>query len=173
MSASAWFSQALGRPCHLVRQTSGSRRSLKGTGRQSPRPHKQTEQQTIGEPSHASPCLPTTSKPSTWKTSCNTECLADLSAVLKPFPACAGFANEAQVLLLSQSSLLDLRLRLSAPQAEASDQASLNVSAERFRPNLLAGGSLQPYEEDTWQEVAVGEARLSSAGVVFHPGVRL
>lgn len=89
-----------------------------------------------------------------------------LHSHLRASSARAGFANEAQMLLLSQSSLLDLQRRLSAPQLErrGEDQVSV-VSAERFRPNLLVGGSLQPHEEDTWQEVALGEARLTSAGL--------
>lgn len=52
-------------------------------------------------------------------------------------------------LIISQASLDDLNARLDAP-----------LPMDRFRPNLvIAGGT--PYQEDGWQELAIGTARFS------------
>ena len=41
---------------------------------------------------------------------------------------------------------------------------ALQVSPERFRPNLVFSGSLQPYAEDSWQDLRIGGAPFSVTG---------
>jgi uncharacterized protein len=55
------------------------------------------------------------------------------------------FADGMPFLLISQASLDDLNIRLTDP-----------VPMSRFRPNLVIAGC-GPFEEDTWDEIAVGE----------------
>lgn len=40
----------------------------------------------------------------------------------------------------------------------------VQVSPERFRPNLVFSGSLQPYAEDTWQTLSIGSVAFSITG---------
>ncbi|MDZ7756828.1 MOSC domain-containing protein [Rhodohalobacter sp.] len=56
------------------------------------------------------------------------------------------FADGMPYLLIGQASLDDLNTRLESP-----------VPMNRFRPNLVIAGA-QPYEEDDWREVVVGES---------------
>lgn len=63
------------------------------------------------------------------------------------------FADGFPVLAATDASLADLNSRLDSP-----------VPMNRFRPNIiLAGGT--PWEEDTWDRVAVGEAGLELLNV--------
>ncbi|MFN2372824.1 MAG: MOSC domain-containing protein [Cyclonatronaceae bacterium] len=55
------------------------------------------------------------------------------------------FADGMPYLLISQASLDDLNSRLTDP-----------VGMSRFRPNLVIAGC-EPFEEDTWDEIAIGE----------------
>jgi len=59
------------------------------------------------------------------------------------------FADGFPLLLISQASLNDLNSRL----GEA-------VSMRRFRPNLVVDGE-QPYAEDSWQRLRVGEVEFA------------
>jgi len=59
------------------------------------------------------------------------------------------FADGFPLLLLSQASLKDLNSRL--------DEA---LSMRRFRPNLVVDGE-QPYAEDNWQRLRVGEVEFA------------
>ncbi|GMQ88108.1 MAG: MOSC domain-containing protein [Gammaproteobacteria bacterium] len=59
------------------------------------------------------------------------------------------FADGFPLLLLSEASLHDLNSRL--------DEA---VSMRRFRPNLVVDGE-QPYAEDNWQRLRVGEVEFA------------
>lgn len=56
-----------------------------------------------------------------------------------------GFADGFPFLLISQASLDDLNGRLPEP-----------VEMRRFRPNLVVGGC-EPYEEDSWRRIRIGE----------------
>ncbi|CAL5221555.1 g3769 [Coccomyxa viridis] len=59
-----------------------------------------------------------------------------------------GFANEGQFLATSAASLQDVNKRVQGAAA-AKKQEPVQVSPERFRPNLVFGGATQPYVEDT------------------------
>jgi hypothetical protein len=59
------------------------------------------------------------------------------------------FADGFPLLLISEASLHDLNSRL--------DEA---VSMRRFRPNLVVDG-VQPYAEDNWQSLRVGEVEFA------------
>ena len=56
-----------------------------------------------------------------------------------------GFANDAQLLVLSQESLDFLN-----------SQYELNVDVRRFRPNLVIAGGHGPHFEDDFQEMTIG-----------------
>lgn len=60
-----------------------------------------------------------------------------------------GFADGYPILLISEESLQDLNTRLDAP-----------VPMNRFRPNLVVRGC-EPYAEDTWNEIRIGDVELS------------
>lgn len=58
------------------------------------------------------------------------------------------FSDGFPVLLIGEGSLTDLNHRLERP-----------VPMDRFRPNLVVGGT-EPFEEDRWDEIRVGEMTL-------------
>jgi uncharacterized protein YcbX len=60
-----------------------------------------------------------------------------------------GFADGYPILLISEESLQDLNSRLEAP-----------VPMNRFRPNLVVRGC-EPYAEDTWNQIRIGDVELS------------
>ncbi len=66
-----------------------------------------------------------------------------------------GFADGYAYLAIGEASLADLNARLAARGHPA-------VPMNRFRPNLVVAGS-QPYAEDGWREVGIGEALLQAA----------
>jgi len=63
-------------------------------------------------------------------------------------PARVGFADGFPLLLLTEASLDDLNGRM--PQ---------RLPMNRFRPNLVVSGT-EPYAEDTWKRIRVGEVVL-------------
>ncbi|MDN3668678.1 MOSC domain-containing protein [Echinicola jeungdonensis] len=62
-----------------------------------------------------------------------------------------GFADAMPYLLIGQASLDDLNSKLGKP-----------VPMERFRPNMVFSGA-EPFEEDTWKEVAIGDCKFKVA----------
>ena len=60
-------------------------------------------------------------------------------------------------LILSQASLQDLDHRISANDPMG---AWAHGHMERFRPNIVIAGG-EPYQEDAWKEIAIGNARFS------------
>jgi uncharacterized protein len=58
------------------------------------------------------------------------------------------FADAFPFLLISEASLTDLNSRLATP-----------LPMNRFRPNLVVGGG-EPYQEDEWSSITVGEIRM-------------
>jgi uncharacterized protein len=58
------------------------------------------------------------------------------------------FADAFPFLLISEASLTDLNSRLATP-----------LPMNRFRPNLVVGGG-EPYQEDEWSDITVGEIRM-------------
>lgn len=63
----------------------------------------------------------------------------------------ARFADALPLLVLSRASLEDLNARLAEP-----------LPMERFRPNLVIGGC-EPFEEDLWDTIRVGEVEIELA----------
>ena len=64
-------------------------------------------------------------------------------------------ANEAQYLVLSQSSVEQLLGEICRNQPEWS-VVTVEELALRFRPNFVVGGELEPYAEERWTEVRIG-----------------
>jgi hypothetical protein len=64
-----------------------------------------------------------------------------------------GFADAFPFLVISRASLEDLNARLDEP-----------LPMNRFRPNIVIEG-VDPYAEDTWESVRVGELRLAAGAV--------
>ena len=65
-----------------------------------------------------------------------------------------GFADKYPILLVSEESLIDLNARLKKP-----------VSMDRFRPNVVLSGC-EPFAEDTWSRIRIGEADAEPGGSV-------
>lgn len=61
----------------------------------------------------------------------------------------AVFHDDSPVTLLSTASV-----------AQVSTWAEKSIDSRRFRPNLLVEGADEPFAEDGWGEIAIGEARL-------------
>lgn len=59
------------------------------------------------------------------------------------------FADGFSILLISEASLAELNQKLETP-----------VTMDRFRPNIVVTGC-EPHAEDSWQELTVGETRMS------------
>jgi uncharacterized protein YcbX len=66
-----------------------------------------------------------------------------------------GFADGYAFLVAAEASLADLNRRLGAKGQPA-------LPMNRFRPNIVVGGT-EPYAEDQWGEVEVGEAVMRAA----------
>jgi len=62
-----------------------------------------------------------------------------------------GFADGFPYLITTMSSLRDLNQRLDNP-----------VTMERFRPNLIIEGDLEPWSEDEWQQFRIGDYTFRS-----------
>ncbi|XP_054814716.1 molybdenum cofactor sulfurase isoform X2 [Prosopis cineraria] len=73
------------------------------------------------------------------------------------------FANEAQFLLVSEESVLDLNDRLSPYVQKGLSVADTQVSPSRFRPNLMVSGG-RPYDEDGWRSLKIGNHYFRSLG---------
>jgi uncharacterized protein YcbX len=63
------------------------------------------------------------------------------------------FADAYPFLIISEASLADLNQRLPQP-----------IPMNRFRPNIVIGGALEPYAEDHWQTVEIGSLRFRHGG---------
>ena len=81
---------------------------------------------------------------------------------LNPTYARAGdataFADGYPVTLASESSLGRLRDWMAEVSGESRD-----LPMDRFRPNLVVGGELDPFEEDAWGRVRVGSVTFRVA----------
>ena len=67
-----------------------------------------------------------------------------------------GFTDAYPFLVLSETSLADLNIRLAARYEAA-------VPMDRFRPNLVIAGCAA-YAEDHWQRIRIGDLTLRAAG---------
>ncbi|HEX3443553.1 MAG TPA: MOSC N-terminal beta barrel domain-containing protein [Chthoniobacterales bacterium] len=59
------------------------------------------------------------------------------------------FADAYPFLIISEASLEDLNHRLPQP-----------IAMNRFRPNIVVGGALDPYAEDQWQSIGIGSLQF-------------
>ncbi|XP_021738426.1 molybdenum cofactor sulfurase-like isoform X1 [Chenopodium quinoa] len=73
------------------------------------------------------------------------------------------FVNEAQFLLISEASVMDLNDRLKSKASQTLQAPIAQVSTMRFRPNLLISGG-EPYDEDLWRGIRIGSKYFSSLG---------
>ncbi|KMT00618.1 hypothetical protein BVRB_9g219130 [Beta vulgaris subsp. vulgaris] len=73
------------------------------------------------------------------------------------------FVNEAQFLLISEASVLDLNNRLRSKTSQSLQAQVPQVSAMRFRPNLVISGG-EPYAEDQWRRIRIGSKYFESLG---------
>ncbi len=63
------------------------------------------------------------------------------------------FADAYPYLLISEASLAGLNQKLLT-------QGKTPVTMARFRPNLVVKGCAKPHEEDSWQQIRIGETAL-------------
>jgi uncharacterized protein len=77
------------------------------------------------------------------------------NSLYAPPMSLVGFADGYAYLVTGESSLADLNSRLAARDRKA-------VPMNRFRPNIVIAGS-DPYAEDTWKEIRIGDAVLRGA----------
>ncbi|KAF2088425.1 hypothetical protein K490DRAFT_64475 [Saccharata proteae CBS 121410] len=70
-----------------------------------------------------------------------------------------GFADCASYMVTSQTSLLEASSRL---------DGGAKMDITKFRPNIVIEGAAEPWEEDYWAEIAIGDAKL----VLVHNCVR-
>ncbi|XP_027356558.1 molybdenum cofactor sulfurase isoform X2 [Abrus precatorius] len=115
----AWFSEAVGKPCTLLRYSNSNQDSV------------------LNKINGAARCRDTKNK--------------------------LNFANEGQFLLVSEESVSDLNKRLSSNVQNGTSRAMVQVSASRFRPNLVVSGG-QPYAEDGWRYIRIGNKYFNSLG---------
>ncbi|MBK9164216.1 MAG: MOSC domain-containing protein [Acidobacteria bacterium] len=65
------------------------------------------------------------------------------------------FADGYPLLLIGEGSLAELNRRIAANSTNEADRVPLEM--RRFRPNLVVSGT-EPFEEDSWARIRVGEA---------------
>ncbi len=66
------------------------------------------------------------------------------------------FADAYPVTLASAASLRRLRDWVAETALERGEEPAAPLAVERFRPNLVVDGDLDPFEEDGWRRVQVG-----------------
>jgi molybdenum cofactor sulfurtransferase len=79
------------------------------------------------------------------------------------------FANDAQFLLVTRSSMDDLNIRLKTRYKDTKDLSGCNYEnsdwlIDRFRPNLVVEGNLEPYIEDLFKYIRIGDIELEVIG---------
>jgi len=70
------------------------------------------------------------------------------------------FADAYPLTLASAASLRRLHEWLAETALERGEQPAAPLAVERFRPNLVVDGDLEPFEEDGWRRVQVGAVEL-------------
>ncbi len=70
------------------------------------------------------------------------------------------FADAYPLTLASAASLRRLHEWLAETALEQGEQPAAPLAVERFRPNLVVDGDLEPFEEDGWRRVHVGSVQL-------------
>ncbi|GAM20350.1 hypothetical protein SAMD00019534_035250, partial [Acytostelium subglobosum LB1] len=69
------------------------------------------------------------------------------------------FADASQVMILSQSSIDDLNLRVEETRDDNNEEQRKKMDERRFRPNVLLLGT-SAFEEDDWKTIRIGDALL-------------
>jgi len=73
------------------------------------------------------------------------------------------FADAYPVTLASRASLARLREWVATTAEERGEEPRSPLAVERFRPNLVVDGDLEPFEEDRWPRVRVGAVEFRVA----------
>lgn len=73
------------------------------------------------------------------------------------------FVNEAPLLLISEGSVSDLNKRINLNVQKIKSELEQSVDEMRFRPNLVISGA-EPYAEDRWNSLYIGNAYFMSVG---------
>jgi uncharacterized protein YcbX len=66
-------------------------------------------------------------------------------------------ADAGPLLLTTTSSLARLNRWVADEVAEAPDQSANEIGMQRFRPNLVVSGELEPFIEDRWKSIRIGD----------------
>eukprot|EP00842_Homolaphlyctis_polyrhiza_P006822 jgi/Hompol1/729/HPOL_002569-RA len=74
------------------------------------------------------------------------------------------FADGFPALLVSEASIADIRHRLS--QREKAADALRTFSLLNFRPNIVVKGCTEPFEEDTWLRIDIGQAQSADTSAL-------
>jgi molybdenum cofactor sulfurtransferase len=69
------------------------------------------------------------------------------------------FSNEAQFLMINESSMKDLNEKI-----PNSNILTIDWLIERFRPNLVIKGDTIPYEEDLYENLQIGDLKFNVTG---------
>ena len=70
--------------------------------------------------------------------------------------------------MVNEASLQDLNDRL-AKDGRVGHEDARSVDIQRFRPNLLIGGSVAPFCEDSWDSLDIGHVKFQVAGISSMP----
>jgi MOSC domain-containing protein len=81
-------------------------------------------------------------------------------------PGTAGYADSGALLLTSHASWVELDRRIAGRGAEP-------VSMERFRPNVVVDGWVEPHVEDQVREASIGDTELAFAKLAIRCAVTL
>ncbi|MEO5611067.1 MAG: MOSC N-terminal beta barrel domain-containing protein [Ornithinibacter sp.] len=73
------------------------------------------------------------------------------------------FADAYPVTLVTAASLRQLDEWVAQTARERGEEPPLALEVSRFRPNLLIEGDLEPFEEDHWRRVRVGDVEFRVA----------
>ncbi|GAA3819814.1 molybdenum cofactor biosysynthesis protein [Cellulomonas soli] len=73
------------------------------------------------------------------------------------------FADAAPLLVATRASLARLDAWIAEGAAHRGEPAPSALPMERFRPNLVVGGDLEPFAEDGWSRLRVGGVELRFA----------
>lgn len=85
------------------------------------------------------------------------------SGMCRDVESSLSFVNEAQFLLISEASVMELNYRLKSKSSQVPEAPLVQVSAMRFRPNLVISGG-EPYDEDIWRGARIGSNYFASLG---------
>lgn len=124
-----------------------------------------------GRPLHGIPAAP---EASDWIRRITGRDDVDLIALERPRPLnpahsragdATGFADAYPVTLGSLASLRQLQDWVTETALDRGEEPT-GIGIERFRPNLVIDGDLEPFVEDTWQTVCIGDVVFDVAKLI-------